>query len=56
MTTEQAVARLLAEADRHRAEGRWNVGHEWQQRADELARLASLAQQLPRATRTKGAA
>jgi hypothetical protein len=49
MTTSQAHARLLAEAERHRKEGRWDIGHEWQRRANDLARLASMAEGLPRA-------
>jgi hypothetical protein len=48
LTVEDAVKRLLAEAERHREAGRWDVGHEWQQRADELSRLVSLAKSLPK--------
>lgn len=54
MTTAQAVARFQKEAERHRAAGHWNVGHEWQRRADEMRHLAGMAERLPtaRARRT----
>lgn len=47
LTIEQAIKKLQAEADWHRSEGRWNVAHDWQQKAGELARLAASAKNLP---------
>jgi hypothetical protein len=51
LTIDQAIKRFEAEAQRHRAEGRWEVGHEWQRRASEMARLGVLAKSLPVARR-----
>lgn len=53
MTTEAAVKKLLAEAEWHRSQGRWDVGHEYQRHANELSRLASMAKRLPRRPKPK---
>lgn len=48
MTVEQAIRKLKSEADYHRSQGRWDVGHEYQRYANELGRLASIANSLPK--------
>lgn len=56
MTTDQAVARLLARADLLREEGHHAAAHDWQRMADEMRRLAAEAERLPRARKpTTGA-
>lgn len=53
MTIEQAIRKLLAEAEYHRSEDRWDVGHEWQRKADELAHLFATAKGLPNRPKPK---
>lgn len=53
MTVEAAIKKLKAEADWHRSQGRWDVGHEYQCYANDLARLASIATRLPRRPKAK---
>jgi hypothetical protein len=53
MTTDAAIKKLEAEADYHRSQGRWDVGHEYQRYANELGRLASIATSLPKRPKPK---
>lgn len=53
MTIEQAIARFEARANKLREEGHWAVAHEWQTRANEMARLGDIARNLPTPPRKK---
>jgi hypothetical protein len=48
LTVEAAIKKLEAEAEWHRSQGNWAAAHDWQRYANELARLAAMANNLPR--------
>jgi hypothetical protein len=53
MTTDQAVARLEAEAKRLRDQGLLAAAHDYQTKASDLARLAGDAYRLPAARKRR---
>lgn len=53
MNTETAVKKLKAEAVWQRTQGRYEVAHEYQRDATDLARLAQIASKLPRRPKPK---
>jgi hypothetical protein len=53
ITIDQAVKRFKQEAERHRKEGRWSAGHEYQRSASQLASLARQAEGLPPARKKR---
>ena len=53
MTTETAIKKLKAEAAWQRTQGRYEVAHEYQRDASDLARLAQIAAKLPRRPKPK---
>jgi hypothetical protein len=54
-SVEQAHLRLEAEAQRHRENGNYAAGHDYQRMANEFARLASMAEKLPPARKARRA-